>query len=184
MPRSCSACHHDSRAAIEAAILEGRSLRDVARQYGLSKDGLSRHRGHISPALVRVIERREERQAELGAETALFRLERLYAKAVRVLEAAETAGHTAQQLAAIREARGIVETLAKVTGELREQPAGLTVNVLQSPDILRYIAVVREELREQPDVLARIAARLQVGEARDGNAGSVLPPRLLEGAAR
>lgn len=180
MPRTCYACHHDRRAEVEAAILEGRSLRDVARQYGLSKDGLSRHRGHISPALVRVMERREERQAERGPETALARLENLYAKAVRVLEAAETAGHTAQQLAAIREARGIVETLAKVTGELREQPAGVTVNVLQSRDILRYIAVVREELRDQPDLLTRIATRLQLGEPRNGRS----EVRLLEGVAR
>jgi hypothetical protein len=147
------------REAIDRALVEGKSYRDIARRHATSKDALMRHHhGHVSPALTRVVRRREER----GAETALNRLEHLYERADRVLDAAEEAGSTGIQLAAIRELRGIVETLAKVTGELRPESSGVTVNILQSPEIQRYIVVIREVLADQPDRLALIAQRLEL----------------------
>ncbi len=157
MARSCTVCMNPDREVIDRALVEGRSYRDVARQFGGTKDSMSRHhKGHLSPALTRVAQRREER----GAETALNRLEHLYEKADRVLDAAEEAGSTGIQLAAIRELRGIVETLARVTGELRPESTGVTVNILQSPEIQRYIVVVRDVFGDQPERLAIVAERL------------------------
>jgi hypothetical protein len=77
-----------------------------------------------------------------------------------VLDTAEQAGQTAQQLAAIRELRGVVEVLAKVTGELRPESGGVTVNLLSSPEIALYIGIVREVFGDQPERLAVIAQRL------------------------
>jgi hypothetical protein len=148
---------NQDREAIDRALVEGKSYRDVARQFGSTKDSMSRHhKGHLSAAMVRVAQRREER----GAETALNRLEHLYQKADRVLDAAEEAGSTGIQLAAIRELRGIVETLARVTGELRPETSGVTVNLLSSPEIALYIGIVREVFGDQPERLAIIAQRL------------------------
>ena len=53
MPRACSVCSHADRALIDVALLENRSLRDVAAQFSVSKDSLSRHREH-GPVAVRV----------------------------------------------------------------------------------------------------------------------------------
>ena len=157
MARACSVCMSPAREQIDADLVAGLSYRGIGGRFAISKDSLSRHhRAHVSPALTRVVQRREER----GAETALNRLEHLYEKADRVLDAAEEAGSTGIQLAAIRELRGIVETLAKVTGELRPESGGVTVNILQSPEIQRFIVVVREELADQPERLAIIAERL------------------------
>jgi hypothetical protein len=109
---------------------------------------------------VRVQERREARRAEQGPATALDRLEDLYGRAVTVLERAEDAGNTAQQLGAIREARGLVETIARVTGELREAPA-VAVNVLASPDVARLTVALMTALSPFP------AARIAAAEALD-----------------
>jgi hypothetical protein len=159
MARACSICLHASREGIDQALVAGRSYRDVARQYGGTKDSMSRHhKGHLSPAMVRVAQRREER----GAQTALARLEHIYEKANRVLDAAEEAGSTGIQLAAIRELRSTIELLAKVSGELKPEGGAVTVNILQSPEIQRYIVVIREVLADQPDRLALIAHRLEL----------------------
>ena len=158
MPRACSVCQHADRIAIDRALVEGVSYRDIARQFGgsVSKDGLSRHKAaHLSAALVRVVARREERAAEHGPTSALERLEDLYARACRVLGQAEGSGQTAQQLGAIREARGLVEVIAKITGELREAPT-TSINVLQNVDLARYTRALMGAL--QPYVEARIAA--------------------------
>jgi len=156
MARACSVCNHPDRTAIDARLVTGASFRDVARQYGLGKDAVGRHRGaHVSAALIRVAERREARRAEQGPQTALDRLEDLYGRAVTVLQRAEDAGNTAQQLGAIREARGLVETIARVTGELRESPA-IAVNVLASPEIAELTGALMASLQPYPE--ARIAA--------------------------
>src|SRR5258708_36325406 len=51
MPRTCLACRHDARAAIDAALVTAAaSLRDIAGQYGLSKSALARHAADHLPA--------------------------------------------------------------------------------------------------------------------------------------
>jgi hypothetical protein len=49
MPRNCSVCRHPQRQEIEAHLQAGLSYRDVARRYSISKDAVSRHRGHVPP---------------------------------------------------------------------------------------------------------------------------------------
>ena len=48
MPRKCSIFQHAQRHEIEAELQAGLSYRNVARRYGISKDAVSRHRGHVS----------------------------------------------------------------------------------------------------------------------------------------
>ena len=56
MPRNCIVCRHAKRHEIEDDLRAGLSYRDVARQYSISKDAVSRHRAshlplHTTPAL-------------------------------------------------------------------------------------------------------------------------------------
>lgn len=44
MSRKCKACNSPNRNAIENAVLEGRSLKDVAAEHGMSTVSLWRHR--------------------------------------------------------------------------------------------------------------------------------------------
>jgi hypothetical protein len=59
MPRNCTVCRHTKRYEIEHDLQAGLSYRDVARQYSISKDAVSRHRAshvslHTTPALATV----------------------------------------------------------------------------------------------------------------------------------
>jgi len=157
MPRPCSVCQHADRLAIDRALVEGTAYREIVRQFrSVSKDGLSRHKAaHVSPALVRVVERREARQAERGPRSVLERLETLYERAVGILDRAEGAGQTAQELGALRELRGLADSIARITGELKESPA-IAVNVLASPELTRYTAELLRALGPYP--AARVAA--------------------------
>lgn len=57
MPRKCSICTHPQRAAIESQIIAENEYRDIARQFGLSKDAVARHREtHLPAALAKAKE--------------------------------------------------------------------------------------------------------------------------------
>jgi len=47
MPRPCSICTHPKREAIETALSEGGSFRNVAARFGTSATALHRHRKHV-----------------------------------------------------------------------------------------------------------------------------------------
>lgn len=71
MGASCRACSHDRRDEIDMALAEGRNLRETAREFGLSKDGVRRHRAsHVSRTLVRIGQRiaREAEEKPPGRE--------------------------------------------------------------------------------------------------------------------
>lgn len=54
MPRHCSVCSHQARAAIDEGLVAGRSLRDIAGQFALSKSALERHKdSHVPSDLAR-----------------------------------------------------------------------------------------------------------------------------------
>jgi len=42
----CKVCQHTEREAIDSALTEGASLRDIASQYGISKSTVDRHKAH------------------------------------------------------------------------------------------------------------------------------------------
>lgn len=156
MPPRCTVCAHEKRKAIDEALVLGRSLRDIARQHQVGKDALHRHRDHLTPALVRMVERR----AESGPKAALDRLEDLYGRASLVLDAAESEGLGAQSLAAIREMRGIVEILARISGELDERPTVNVLNLQTSTEWQGIRAAVLDALGPYPEAAHAVSAAL------------------------
>lgn len=162
MTMTCTVCTHDDREAVDAALLSGTSLRDIARRYDLSKDAVARHRrGHLSPALATV---QAQREADTG-QTAAERVEGLYAKAHRILESAEAAGKASVSLSAIRELRSIVELLARLTGELDERPQ--VVNVLTAPEWLVIRSALLQALAPHPEARQAVAGALAELEAAE-----------------
>lgn len=161
MGAACTVCSHPDRAEIDAMIVSGAPNRAVARQEweggAVSKDAVLRHRAsHISSALARVVSEREE----AGPRSALDRLEELHTRAMRVLDAAETEGKANLSLAAIRELRGLTETLAKITGELDERSTVQVLNVATNPEHVRMRSVLMEALAPYPEVAQVVARRL------------------------
>jgi hypothetical protein len=156
VPRVCTVCAHDDRGAIDQALVLGQPLRDIARRHGPSKDALARHaRAHVSPALAVVRREREEQ----GARTLLDRLEDLYRRADRILEAAELDAKPTLMLSAVRELRGLIEVIGKATGEIAERPQ-VVVNVLGSGEWLKVRCALLAALATYPDARALVASRL------------------------
>lgn len=51
MSRACSICSHPQRGEIDAALVAGQSLRDLAKQFDATKSALSRHKtDHLNPS--------------------------------------------------------------------------------------------------------------------------------------
>ena len=103
-------CDHPQRGEIEAALVAGRSLRNVAQQFGVSHDALHRHRkgGHIAEALAKASEAADVTRGD----DLLTPVRELEGRALRILDRAERAGELRTALHAIREARSTIKLLA------------------------------------------------------------------------
>ncbi len=118
MPRRCTICTHKSRSKIDRALVERRPFRAIARQHSVSKDALVRHfDDHLPAALVKAQEAIEAAQAD----ALLAQVVDLRDKALGVLDKAEKSDDLRIAVSAIREARGCVELLAKLAGQLKDR---------------------------------------------------------------
>jgi hypothetical protein len=136
MPRSCTICEHSDREAMDEALVGGASNRSLASLYDVSEAAVRRHKANHLPAKLVMAQAAEE---VAQANTLLEQVRDLQERALDILDKAEEAGELRTALGAIREARGNLELLAKLLGELDERPQ---VNVLVSPEWLELRAVI------------------------------------------
>lgn len=158
MPRVCTICTHPDRAAIDAALLAGEPFRHIAARTDTSTGALQRHKEEHLP--VTLVQARDAADAA-HADDLLAQVRGLQSRALAILDTAEAAGELRVALAAIREARGNLELLARLLGELQE---GATVNVTLSPQWVEVRAVIVAALAPFPDARAAVAARLAAVE--------------------
>ena len=159
MPRKCSICEHEKVEEINKALLEGVSLRDLAGRYSISKTALHRHKdGHLPAKLVKAQEAREIAKAD----TLLDQVAGLRDKALSILAKAEQAGDLRTALQGVREAKGCLELLARLQGELQEQA---TVNILINPQWLSLRTVILEALDRYPEARQAVARALREVES-------------------
>lgn len=156
MPQPCSICTHPDRTAIDDAIVSGTPGRRVAITYGLGKDAPRRHRAHITPALLAVLEQRKL----AGPTAAVDRLEDLHRRASALLDVAESKGDVRNAAAVIGQLRGIVELLAKLTGELDERPQVQILNVSTSAEWLQIQQLLTVALTPYPEAAQAVASSL------------------------
>ncbi len=137
----CTICNHPQRVEIDKALVEGESLRNVAKRFDVSYSSVGRHKrnGHIAEQIAKAAKKKEIKQAReiqaailaqeaqevTDAQTILDEVSRLKDRALTILDRAETEG-TREACMALREVRGIVELLAKIQGQLSDAP---TVNI-------------------------------------------------------
>lgn len=158
MPMKCITCSHPDREAIDREIVLARlSLGDIGKRHGISKSAVHRHKPHVAPALQAVVAER----AKAGPTTALQRLEDLHARATRLLDRAEADDKPSLSLAAIKELRGLVETIARITGELDERPQVQVLNVAADPAWIATRQAMLAALAPFPEARAAVAARLR-----------------------
>lgn len=157
MPAHCVTCEHPEREAIDRAIVVGETLRSLASRYGMHRTSLARHaQAHLSPALVKVLTEREE----AGPRTVLERLEELHTEVRSILDAAKEGGKASVSLAAVRELRGILDTIARITGELNERPQVAVFNLSTSPEWAEVRAALAQSLAPYPEARAAVGRAL------------------------
>jgi hypothetical protein len=144
MPRRCTVCDHPERHSIDEALVTGAPYRSVAKRFELSESSVYRHKiEHLPAHLLKAREVEEVAQAD----DLLEQVRHLQAHALDILERAEKAGDLRTALAAISQARGNLELLGKLAGELDERPV---VNLKISPEWLELRAVIVGALEPHP----------------------------------
>jgi hypothetical protein len=144
MPRRCTVCDHLERQGIDEALVSGAPYRSVAKRYGLSESAVYRHKTEHLPAHLLKAKDVEE---VARADDLLEQVRLLQGHALDILERAEKAGDLRTALAAISQARGNLELLGKLAGELDERPV---VNLNVSPEWLELRAVIVGALEHHP----------------------------------
>ena len=154
MPRACTVCTHPQREEINKALVRNEKFRYVAERYGLSTTALHRHKAeHMPVALVKAQEAADVAEAD----DLLSQVRYLQGKAMSILGKAEAAGDLRTALGAIREARGNLELLAKLMGELSDAP---TVNVLLSPEWVTVQGIIIRALEPHDEARQAVVAAL------------------------
>jgi hypothetical protein len=166
MPRTCTACSHPQRPEIDQALVEGATYRTIADRFGLSETALKRHKADHLPGHVA---RAQEAAQVADADDLLKQLKALRNKAISILQQAEKAGDFRTALMGIREARGCIETLMEVEGELDRR--GVT-NIIVNPEWVQIRTAILVALHPYPDAAQAVAGRLAVIEGGKSHASA------------
>jgi hypothetical protein len=157
MPRRCTVCDHPGRHGIDEALVSGAPYRSVAKRFELSESAVYRHKAEHLPAhLLKARDVEEVAQAD----DLLEQMRHLQAQALDILERAEKAGDLRTALVAISQARGNLELLGKLAGELDERPV---VNLNVSPEWLELRAVIVGALEPHPAAHGAVLRALESG---------------------
>jgi hypothetical protein len=163
MPRTCTVCTHPEREEIARSLVAAESTAEISGRYRtIGERAVRRHRANHLPAKLVMAEKAAE-VAE--ADNLLDQVGDLQQRALAILDKAEEAGELRTALSAIREARGNLELLAKLLGELDERPV---VNLHISPEWLELRAVIVGALEPYTD--ARVAVLRAIEGAGNGSA--------------
>jgi transposase-like protein len=160
MPRRCTVCDHPKKHSIDEVLISGTAYRSVAKRFGLSESSMYRHKTEHLPA--HLLKAREVEETA-RADDLLEQVRHLQTHALDILERAEKAGDLRTALAAISQARGNLELLGKLAGELDERPV---VNLNVSTEWLELRALIVGALEPHPT--AHTAVLSALGSAGNG----------------
>ena len=128
MPKECSICISPNREQIDIEIVNGTSVRDIAARFSLSRSSVGRHRVNCHKAIIastlensKAAELLEAAKQAEGSEvgiTSLTRADEMYRRSRKaVIEAFKRKDYKVAFMG-LREARGYLELIAKMNGEL------------------------------------------------------------------
>jgi len=169
--RTCTICNHIHRKDIEIA-LQVESFRAVARQYGVSKDALARHRrkcmAEDTIKAVALASDPVEMQASQplgshGSPDAYQQLVRLKDDSLRIMYEAERVGNVQLQVLMMREVRSNIETMFKV---YEAQKRLVTEESEQVKDDFSASFIYHFLRDKYPAVLAELIADMKAARAK------------------
>jgi len=154
-------CDHPERHSIDEVLVTGAPYRSVAKRFALSESAVYRHKtDHLPAHLLKAREVEEVAQAD----DLLEQVRNLQSHALDILERAEKAGDLRTALAAISQARGNLELLAKLSGELQQEG---TVNLHLSPEYLEVRTAILVAVEPYPEA-AKAISRAMLGIEGNG----------------
>lgn len=194
----CTVCRHPERVRLEADRLIGVHLKDCAKEFGLSVAAISRHmRYHVD----------DETKAEVMADVPLQEIAKRAAKegmslldyygiirgtVFRQLIAAGSINDRPAVAVLAGRAVGILESIGKLTGELRQLAPQNVVNntaiFVASPIFAELQSMLIERLAPHPAALAAVIDGLHALEAKAAPEGTApafgKPPLAIEHEAQ
>ncbi|MCX7030420.1 MAG: hypothetical protein NTU62_09915 [Spirochaetes bacterium] len=107
----CTVCEHASRREIDAELLRGVGVRDVAARWSLTKSSVHRHRAqHIAAEIAA----RADLAKQADGDSLMAEISEHKGRATAILDGAEKAKDPRTALAAVREIRGVLELTSKI----------------------------------------------------------------------
>lgn len=160
----CTVCTRADMQAIDEGLAAGLSDNALARQFGITRDSIRRHRvNHLTPALRRAA---QQRRTASSTESALDRLEGLYERTGRLLDRIERAdGNPNTLIKAIKEARETLQVIARITGELDDSAKVQMIGITASPEWLVAREAMLRALLPYPEAAQAVAASVAQIEA-------------------
>ena len=153
MGRTCTVCSHKDVDEINRLLLCSDSYRDIARQFGLSKDALARHKeSHIPELLLKS----QDVKDSLQADNLLTQLQEARARAIELLDMAISAGDTkvyGPPSSYLSEIRQQIKLWAELEGKLSSQPQ---ITIINNPEWVELRAVILTALDDFPDAKQRV----------------------------
>lgn len=184
MGRKCQTCEHPKRAQIELALARRVPYRTLERQYGITKDSLSRHkREHLPPQVEASLmatarptgvdlEALRESESESLLQNVVYQRARLFT----LLDEAEELGDVRAAAQVHGRITSNAEFTARLLGEINQVTQNVTNNILISDEYLRLRSALIQALRPYPEARQAVARVLQEREAVEA------PERVLEHA--
>jgi hypothetical protein len=124
--RVCTVCVHPQRELVDRSLVTGVSMRNIGERHGLSLGALHRHRhAHLPQTLLQAREAEHQKLADNLAGEVRGLLDR----ALAILDRAESTGDSRTALLSIREARGLLDLAARLSGDMARAEAEAVAEV-------------------------------------------------------
>ncbi|MCH7536116.1 MAG: hypothetical protein IH948_10330 [Bacteroidetes bacterium] len=145
MPRTCTVCSNPKRKEIDQLLINGNSIRAIASQFKLNRSSLQRHnKSHILKRLSKSNEAKEI----ANAENLIEQVRSLQKEALSILKEAKKKKDLKTAVLAINSAKGVLELLGKLLGELNESPQ---INILVVPEWIKLRTKILIALEPYPE---------------------------------
>lgn len=156
--KHCRCCDHPDVAGIDQAILNGGSLRNIGKQFGISYASVRRHKLNHLPSEAQQRAAAAALEAEgLSGSSLVGRVVGLLQAAEEILTRARNSGNDAMVLAAVKEATRTAVALGKLQGDISTAP---NVSITYAPVMIELQTIVMQALAPFDDAKRAVVAAL------------------------
>lgn len=155
MASKCQVCYHPEAGAIDEAIVNGVSIREIVERFNVSRGSVYRHKNkHLPKAIVKA----KEIEDIAKADGLLAQAKDLQVRTLSILDRHEGKDDILA-LRAIREARNNLDLIGRVLGELDNSPK--IAVLVNNPDWAKVRGAIVDALEPYPEAKGAVINALQ-----------------------